>query len=394
MDQKKQPKLIIKGPKVYSEKGAIENGGVVIANKSISQILATGERLPNTDAKIIEFPPSYHLIPGMIDLHLHGMLGADIMDADFTALDKICHGLPAEGTTAFLATTMSANSASLEKALRLIKEYKATKNSHGAEIVGIHLEGPFLSPARVGAQRVDYVVAPDVDLFDHWQNHSHGMIKLVTLAPEQPNALSLIKHLKQNEVVSSIGHSDARYNQTLEAIEQGCSYATHLFNAMSGIHHRQPGAALAILQSDAVTAELIVDGVHLHPSVVNLAYETKGKDRIVLVTDSIRAKCMAEGNYELGGQEVRLQNNQVRLPNGRLAGSVLRMQEAIRNMVKFTNCSVTDLITMTAENPAKKLNIFQRKGSITVGKDADIVVLNKDYQVVFTLCRGKVIKHD
>jgi N-acetylglucosamine-6-phosphate deacetylase len=376
--------LTLSGLQVYTDNTVLMNATVVIQNGVITSVgkVVSGEK--------IEFPPGYHLIPGFIDLHTHGSNGYDVMDAKPEALAAIAKALGAEGTTSFLATTMTADTQQIEKALIVVSEFMQTPQA-GATILGVHLEGPFLAISKSGAQRGDKIILPDIALFKRWEKASHDAIRLVTLAPEQKNCLELIAYLKQQKIIASLGHTDATYAEAMTAIESGCSYATHLFNAMRGIHHREPGAVTAALLSDAVTVELIVDGLHLHPAIVKLTAQVKGTDKIVLVTDAMRAKCMADGCYDLGGHEVHVKKGRAQLADGTLAGSVLKMPSAIRNMLDFTGCELKDAVKMAAENPAKVLGIFDKKGSIAVGKDADCVVLNEALEVVLTICKGEII---
>ena len=252
------------------------------------------------------------------------------------------------------------------------------------------MEGPFIAEKKVGAQCADEIILPNINYIDKWQTISERAIKLVTLAPELPNSLELIRYLRQQNIVASIGHTNATYDETIAGIEAGCSYATHLFNAMRGIHQREPGAVTAALLSEKISTELIVDGVHLHPAIVKLALKLKSNDKIILVTDAIRAKCLCDGTYDLGGQSVDVKNGVASLKDGTLAGSVLRMPTAIQNILQFTDCTLLDAIKMTSENPAKILGIFNKKGSIALKKEADLVVLDDKLNVVLTLRGGRI----
>jgi N-acetylglucosamine-6-phosphate deacetylase len=378
--------LIISGARVYSENGILDSVAVSIDNGLIKGIGAVSE----DSAEVRKFPASYHLIPGFIDMHVHGAQGHDVMDATPEALAAIAKTLAAEGTTAFLATTMTADISQIDTALTAIRHYAQNANA-GAQILGVHLEGPFLAREKMGAQPGDKIISPDIKLMQQWEKISGNMIRLVTLAPEQPESIALITYLKKQKIISSIGHTNATYAETNTAIAAGSTHATHLFNAMRGIHQREPGTVTAVLLADTVTAELIVDGVHLHPAIVKLALQVKGKDKIILVTDSMRAKCMQDGCYDLGGQKVNVKDGHAQLADGTLAGSVLQMSSAIQNILKFTGCSLQDAVKMASENPAKSLNIFNRKGSIAPNKDADLVVLDKKLNVVLTVCQGKIV---
>jgi N-acetylglucosamine-6-phosphate deacetylase len=254
----------------------------------------------------------------------------------------------------------------------------------------VHLEGPFLSPGKVGAQNPEHLLSPDVELLLAWQQLAAGKIKLVTLAPELDKGLALTKVLQQQGIIAAIGHTEADYHCAKQAIDAGACHATHLFNAMPQLHHRRPGATAALLLDDRVTAELIVDHHHVHPAMVDLAIKAKGFEGLVLVSDAMRAQCLGDGVYDLGGQQVTVEAGQARLTNGALAGSVVTLGQAVKNICQRPDYDLTNALTMAAANPAKQLGIFHRKGSLAIGKDADLVIINKAGEVVFTLCRGVI----
>lgn len=383
----KKQLIVLKGGSIHAEQGILKNSAIIIEDKKIAAILPQNEVKNVSTAKKYDFPEDFHIIPGFIDMHIHGSNGCDVMDASSHALATISQSLKKQGTTSFLATTMTASPEKIENVLCHVRDYILHQQDvDGATILGVHLEGPFLSPNKVGAQRKDLILNPDIKLIERWQKISNNVIKLITIAPELPNSLECIRYLKQKNILASIGHTDATYAETMAAIEAGSSHVTHLFNAMRGIHQREPGTVTAALLSDQVTAELIVDGIHLHPAIVDLAFKLKHKDKIVLVTDAMRAQCLKEGTYDLGGQSVNVKNNMATLADGTLAGSTLKMSDAFTNMLSTTQCTMSDMIKMTAENPAKSLGIFDRKGSIALKKDADLVVLDKNFKIILTLC--------
>ncbi|SRR5579883_30565 len=383
--------IILSNLQIHTEKGMIKNGSVIVRNKKIFDIVPKNKISKKRAANAYSFPKNYHLVPGFIDLHVHGARGSDVMDATQNALETMSRALAEEGTTGFLATTMTAAPTDIEKALRNVNDFvKNQKKLSGAKLLGVHLEGPFISPKKVGAQRADLILKPNVDLVTAWQKISGNNIKLLTLAPELENSKELIRFLKRKKIIAAIGHTDATYEETLAAIKLGCSHVTHLFNAMRPLHQREPGVVAAALQSEQVTAELIADGLHVHPAILQLALTLKTPEKISLVTDAMRAKCLTDGKYELGGQIVFVKDNRVNLADGTLAGSVLKMNEALRNILQFTHCSIKDAIKMLSENPAKELNLFSRKGSIAKKKDADLVVLDDTFKVVMTVCEGAV----
>ncbi len=384
--------LILTGLQVYAEQGILSNASVSINKGSIQAITTAAQMKAAAADETMHFPSDYHLVPGFIDLHVHGVKGHDVMDATPAALGMMSKTLAEEGVTSFLATTMTAKASQIENALVAVRDFMSTQQEvRGAAILGVHLEGPFISPKKVGAQCVDHILSPTITMLDRWQKAAKNVIKLVTLAPELPHSAEFIRYLKQKNIVASLGHTDATYTETMAAINEGTNYATHLFNAMRGIHQREPGVVTAALLSEEVVTELIVDGVHLHPAIVQLILKLKTSEKIILVTDAMRAKCMGEGTYDLGGQAVSVKNGTATLPDGALAGSTLKMPTAIQNMSRFTQCSLFDAFKMASENPAKVLDVFDKKGSIAVGKEADLVVLDDKLNVVMTVCGGKVV---
>jgi N-acetylglucosamine-6-phosphate deacetylase len=384
-------KVILQHGTIYAENQVIPNGYIKIDDGKIIEIGSLNQ-LPNTsEYQIINVPDNYSIIPGMIDVHIHGANGSDTMDATKEALDVMATTLPREGTTSFLATTMTEDADAIDKALQNASDYINSLQSSGqAEIVGIHLEGPFIHKEKAGAQPIKHILQPNVDLFKKWQALADNHIKLVTLAPEQPGGSELLHYLKNQGIVASMAHSEATYDQAIEAIENGVSHITHLFNQMTGLHHRDPGIVGAAFLNKDVMVEIIADGIHVRPEMVKLSFNQITDERMILITDSMRAKWLENGVYDLGGQMVTVKDGKALLDEDTLAGSVLKMKDAFKNIQEFTNCTIKSAIKMTSENPAKQLNLFNRKGSIALGKDADIVVLDEQMDVFMTLCNGKI----
>ncbi|PLR87885.1 N-acetylglucosamine-6-phosphate deacetylase [Bacillus sp. V33-4] len=385
-------RLLIVNGRIALENEWLNNGFIYIEGTAIKEI-GTMDQLPNLDeqARIIDLSAGYTAVPGFIDVHIHGAGGADTMDATPDALTTIAATLPAEGTTSFLATTITQEKTAIKKALENAAQYSTTQNKPGkAEMLGIHLEGPFINKIRAGAQPEEYIIDPDIDLFRDWQQAAENQIKLVTVAPELANGLDFIHYLHETDVIASIGHSDANYEVMAKAAGAGARHVTHLFNGMRGLHHREPGTAGAALLLNELKIELIADGIHVRPEMVKLVLNAKGKDGIILITDAMRAKCLKNGEYDLGGQTVKVADGKALLADGTLAGSILKMNNAVKNVNEFTNAPLLDVITLASANPAKQLNMFDRKGSIAPGKDADIVILDEQLRVIITLCRGQI----
>lgn len=381
--------IVLINAKIYEENQIIPDGFIKIKGMKIKETGWMSKYKADDQSNVIDLQGQV-VIPGMIDIHIHGTAGADVMDGEIASLETMVKALPQEGTTAFLATTMTQSNENISKALKntanFIKNYQKPGQS---EILGVHLEGPFVNPSMAGAQPVEYIILPEIPLFEKWQKLAEGSIKLVTMAPEQKGGLELIRYLKQNGVVISIGHSDAKFTDVKNGIEAGVTQVTHLFNQMKGLHHREPGVVGAALLLEELYAELIVDGIHVCPEMIQLAYRNKNSEKLILITDSMRAKCLKNGEYDLGGQLVSVKDGMAVLQNGALAGSVLKLSDAMKNMLNYCDgCNLVDVIKMTSTNPAKQLNISDRKGSIRVGKDADLVVLNNENDVLMTFCRG------
>jgi N-acetylglucosamine-6-phosphate deacetylase len=384
--------FLLKRLTIYTETSIINNGFLLLENGRIAKIGRMEECPVNTNGyTVIDFQEKAVAIPGLIDLHIHGASGADTMDASREALQTMTHSLPSEGTTSFLATTITQSNTKLKAAIDNVATYMDRDNEPGnAEILGIHLEGPFISPSHIGAQPKEFVVSADVHLFNELQALAKGNIKVLTLAPEIDNGLALVKAASDMGVIVSIGHSNATFNEVSEAVGYGASQITHLYNQMRPMHHREPGVVGAAMLLEQLMVEMIPDGVHVHPKIMKIAYDVIGKERMMIITDSMRAKGLANGNYDLGGQCVRVDGNKATLDNGTLAGSTLRMIDGFKNMIEFTGCSIDDAIRLGSTNPAVQLKVFDRKGSIKEGKDADIVILDTHYQIQMTFCRGQI----
>ncbi|RBP05316.1 N-acetylglucosamine-6-phosphate deacetylase [Rossellomorea aquimaris] len=384
-------KLLILDGNIYAENTVYEKGYIKIENGKITEMGDCSQLNDSEEYKVISLPHGYSVVPGMIDIHIHGVNGADTMDATREALDTMTGTLPKEGTTSFLATTMTEASDAIEKALTATADYMSNHQRGGqAEILGIHLEGPFINADKAGAQPLNRIRKPNVEVFKNWHALSGENIKLVTLAPELDAEYELIRYLKENGIVASVGHSNATYDQVGKAIDAGLSHVTHLFNQMSGLHHREPGIVGASFLRKELMVELISDGIHVRPEVVQLAFDQITDERLILITDSMRAKCLKNGQYDLGGQMVTVKDGKALLDEDTLAGSVLKMRDAFTNIQEFTTGDMRSAIKMTAENPARQLNVFDRKGSLAPRKDADIVILDKNKDVYTTICKGKI----
>lgn len=369
---------------IVTEEGKIK-GNLIIEDGKIAS-------LGNESAQgLMELPENYTVIPGFIDEHIHGAMGSDAMDGTFKDLSTIAKALASEGTTGFLATTMTQSPENICHALNAVKEYREQNPEEGAEILGVHLEGPFIAKEHVGAQPIEYVQKPLVETFKVYEEASGNNIKIVTLAPEVEGAENLIKYLVSKHIVASVGHTGATYEDVKRAIAAGASNATHTYNAMKGVHHREVGTVGATFLFDEINAEIICDGIHVSAPAIQLLYKNKPHNKFTLITDAMRAKHMPDGIYELGGQPVIVKNNEARLENGTLAGSVLKMNLAVKNVMKFLNLPLEEVVKYATINPARNLHIDNEVGSIKVGKRANLVVVDENLNVIMTIRDGKVI---
>ncbi|MBA7579928.1 N-acetylglucosamine-6-phosphate deacetylase [subsurface metagenome] len=330
------------------------------------------------------------VVPGFIDIHVHGGGGSDIMDGKYEAVKQIAATHSRFGTTAFLPTTMTMSKDKIIGSLKSIHE-AFIKGTGAAEILGINLEGPYINPEKKGAQKEKDIKRPSIEEFLEFNQASGNLIRLITVAPEMPGAIDLIRWLHKNGIIASVGHSNATYKQVQEGIKAGLTHVTHTFNAMRGFGHREPGVVGAALSSPKLILEMIADGIHLHPVAMKILIKIKEVGKIVLITDAMRAASKPEGTYNLGDQEVTVVNGQARLEDGTLAGSVLTMDKAVCNMVDKVGVSLTEAIQMATVSPARCLGVESKKGSLEPGKDADIVILNKKLKVELTMVKGKIV---
>ncbi|MEO8380676.1 MAG: N-acetylglucosamine-6-phosphate deacetylase [Acidobacteriota bacterium] len=352
-------------------------GGVIVDVSQTLHVPAGTERIEGV------------IVPGFIDLHVHGGDGADFMDAHEEATARILDFHATHGTTALAATTLSASRGDLHAAVETIARVSAASR-HGAEIAGIHLEGPFLSPASAGAQDRHSLRAADIHEVAALIAEAPRMRWIITVAPEAENARGLIEHFR-DRVLFSIGHTSADHATAVAALGWGALHFTHLFNAMTGLHHRDPGVVGAALTSVDATAELIADGVHVHPAALRIAVNAM-PHRIALITDAMRACGLSDGTYKLYEHEVTVSDGAVRLADGTLAGSVLTMDAAVKNMIELAGLPIETVIPMATEVPARIAAIADRKGKIERRYDADMVVINERFEVERVWCRGEESK--
>ncbi|GEN57538.1 N-acetylglucosamine-6-phosphate deacetylase [Halolactibacillus alkaliphilus] len=378
--------MYIKNARLYLPHETV-TGDVMIKDGKIEAILTSGH-MDTTDDDVVIDAQGHALIPGFIDTHIHGANGVDVMDPEEDAILKMAEHLVTEGTTAFLATTMTESIDAIETALAHAGQ--TTTPEKTAELLGVHLEGPFVNTVKKGAQPEQHIIKPDLDLFKRWQALSHNKIKTVTMAPEEDTTGSFVKALRETGVNVSMGHTDVTFEQAKEATTLGVNQVTHLCNQMNGIHHRDVGLVGASFLLPALQLELIADGIHVSQEMLQLIYNNVGSDRLILITDAMRAKGLEDGTYTLGGQTVNVKDKKATLADGTLAGSVLPMIDGARRMLTLDGATLRDIIQMASINPARQLGVYDRKGSIDVGKDADLLIVTKDLQLIKTITKGEI----
>jgi N-acetylglucosamine-6-phosphate deacetylase len=379
--------VLFRGGAVCTSDGILADGWVLVQNGRITNLGAgrAPEDAAGAVAETIDLA-GRTLAPGLIDLHVHGALGCDTMDAEPSSLRTMAGFYARHGVTGFLAATMTAPMPAIEAALGVVALGMAS-GTGGAALLGAHLEGPYLDAAHAGAQAPVHVVRALED--DYRGLLGSGVVRIVTLAPEYVENRALISYARERGVVVSMGHTGADYETVREAVRLGVTHVTHLFNAMDPLNHRRPGVVGAALSEDALNCELIVDLVHVHPAVVALTVRAKGPERIVLVTDAMSGAGMPDGEYALGGLPVTVQGGVARGTDGVLAGSTLTMELAVANTMRATGLPLETVLSMASRVPARILGL--PKGDIVAGMDADLIVLGEDDTMDLTMVGGEVV---
>ena len=374
---------------------AIVNGKIILPDSIVEgrallfdeKIAGLSETVPE-GAEIIDAKGRY-VAPGLVDIHIHGYLGEDTSDGSVEGIRKMAEGIVKNGVTAWLPTTMTVSYDDLRHAFDAVRVLMDKKNNpKGAQIMGVHAEGPFINPSKKGAQAVEYIRPADAPFLIE----NSDVIRIVTIAPEMPGALDCIREVtEKTSILVSMGHTAANYETAKAGIEAGVRHATHLFNAMTPLNHRDPGVVGASLADDRVSTELIADTFHISPDLFGLVAKVKG-DNLILITDCTRAGGLEDGEYTLGGQPIFVKGIECRLADGTIAGSVLKLNEAVRNMHNnYRRLPLHKAVKMASLNPARAIGIDDRKGSLEEGKDADIFLADENMNVSRTILRGRTI---
>lgn len=376
--------MFFKNAKVFTTDGWREGGFEVTNEGKFGQILPAA--LPEDAVNL----NGAKVIPGLVDVHIHGAMGADFSDGDAEGLKRMAQYLLKEGITSFTPASMTLPYETLKKAFLVGKALAEEDNEDCARLMGAHMEGPYFSEKKKGAQNGAYLKNPDFAGFKALQDACDGFVKIVDVAPELPGAADFVRAAKALCTVS-IAHTDSDYEHAKAAVDAGVTHLTHLYNAMPGIHHRNPGVIPAAVENQNVRAELICDGIHVHPASVRLAFQMFGAERVVLISDALRCCGMPDGEYELGGQTVYLADGVGRLVDGTIAGAVTNLFEGMRRAISF-GIDECDAIRAATLNPAKAIDADCLIGSITSGKYADFVVCNDDYSQKRVFKGGKEVK--
>lgn len=374
----------IKDVLVYTEQHEFVKGDISFEDGIIKEVSALKNNGAEADAD-----DALYAIPGLVDIHFHGCMGADLCDAEPDTIKTLAEYEAGQGVTTICPATMTMSLPELHKIMANIGSYTG-EGVQGAQLAGINMEGPFISPANKGAQAAENIIPCDVNLFRELNGKSGGRIRLVDIAPEEPGAIEFINAVR-DEVSVSLAHTVADYDAAMAAFQAGANHVTHLFNAMLPFHHRKPGVQGAAADAGAYV-ELICDGVHIHPAMVRAVFKLFGSDRVCLISDSMRAAGLADGDYTLGGQAVKVKGSLATLADGTIAGSVTNLMLCLKNAVHNMQIPLEAAVRSASETPARSIGIFDSCGSLSVGKRADIVLLDKELNVRQVFVGGEAIK--
>lgn len=368
--------------------GLLKKADLIVEEGKIKKIINEGENYPENDSMNIYDAKGNYVVPGFIDVHTHGAVNIDVNAATADELEQMGEFFASQGTTSWQCSILTDTKEQTLWCIDQFNEYQK-KERKGAELISIHLEGPFLSAEYKGSMPEHLLSNGDIELVREYQEAAKGKIRYITVAPEVEGILENIKEMKELGIVVSLGHSGADYKTSMKAIENGATSITHTFNAMKLSHQHYPAIEGAALESDAY-CEVICDGLHVHPAMVRLLLKTKGYDKVVAITDSIMATGLPDGKYKLGVNDIVVTDGDAKLASADVrAGSTLTSGKSIKNIIDYTSEPLEKVIKLWTENPAKMLGIYSSKGSIEISKDADIVILSEDYSVVDTFVKGK-----
>lgn len=378
-------RTIIENSLIWRNDSFLRDHVLIIENGKIASVIPQFELSRGDTDTYIDAQGNYAL-PGFIDIHIHGSNGFDTMDATQNALQGLCDYLVTQGVTSVLPTTMSDTKRRITDALDALTQFA---NRPDTPYIGVHLEGPYLNCDYRGSQPDTHLRPSQREEYLKW--FDSGEVRLITIAPELENGDELIKDACEHNIRVALGHSGASYEQAHHAFKLGLSQITHTFNGMVGIHHREPGALVAAFENPDITFQIIPDGIHVHPATINMLVKLVGIERVVVITDAMRATGLADGHYQLGDVDVTVTNGEARTSAGGLAGSTLTLPKALVNIMRFCNLSLSEAVPMLTRVPAQSIGMYPQKGSLNDGTDADIVLWNNANGVQTTLIGGKVV---
>lgn len=384
--------MVIDNVLVYTENKEFVKGGIVLENDTIKSVYKDGEKPQVDNDKVIDGNGAF-AIPGLIDLHFHGCKGDDFCDASKEAIEHIAKYECSVGVTSIAPATMTLPVAELENVLKTAAEYNETLHgSDCADLIGVNMEGPFISKVKKGAQDERNIIPCNEQVLERFLKASNGLVKFIGIAPEESdNSIEFIKNVK-DKVNVSLAHTNSDYNTAMKAFAAGANHAVHLYNAMPPFTHRASGVVGAVSDSENVMAEIICDGIHIHPSVVRATFKMMGADRMILISDSMRATGMPDGTYTLGGLDVNVVGKRATLvSDGAIAGSVTNLMDCMRTVVKDMNIPLETAVGFATINPAKSLGVYDKYGSISVGKKANVVLLGSELELKMVVKDGEIV---
>lgn len=385
---------VLKNVSLVGREEIIPHADILIEEGRISKIWdrnsgrEAGERNKKEAEMELNLKGQYYALPGFIDTHIHGAFGSDITDGSPEAWEDISRYKLSQGTTGYLGTVLTGPREETEKLCRDLGRY--IKKGENLNLIGVHIEGPYINKEKKGAQNEAYIRKPSLEEVRRWHELLGDGLKLISLAPELKGSRKVIEYASDSDIVTGAVHTSADYEDMQQAFAAGLELGVHLFNGMKGLHHRRPGVVGAFLEDEEMPVEIIADGIHLHPAVIRMVFNCKGSENVLAITDAMRAAGMPAGSYDLGGLEVEIEGNEARLEDGSLAGSTLTMNRALKNLISFTGLDLIQAAKPVSHNPARLLGLNDR-GLLEEGRRADIVLLDENLDVCLTMLEGDIL---
>jgi len=380
-------KYYLKAAQIFAERKILKNQAIIVEDQKIKGFIKNSKIEP--EAEVIDYGDKI-IIPALIDLHIHGAVGKDVMDADYESLNEISKYLAENGTASFLATTLTAPLPKIKKALANINK-AMKKGTAGAEILGAYLEGPYLTAEHKGAHPVEHMRELNLEEIAELIEAANDQVRVFALAPEKEKTKEVVDYLKARDIIVTIAHTNADYETAAAAVENGVNLATHTYNGMKGLHHRNPGTLGAVMNAENLYSELIVDNIHVHPAASELLFKLKGIDKMILISDCMRAGGLEDGEYMLGELPVEVKDSIARTESGSLAGSTLKIKDAVLNFKEAVDLDLYTALKMATIVPARLLGLDKEIGSIKKGKKANLAVVDQKMNVFSTIVAGEIV---